>query len=110
MSNNQSRNGSGDIVIRRAGAADAPALLRLAQLEGRELVGRDALVAAVDGVVFAASSLDGKDVLADPFHPTAALVDLLRMRAGQVRSGRVGIARMFRNGRARPRAQARPTT
>jgi hypothetical protein len=42
------------------------------------------LVAEVDGEVRAALSLDTGEAVADPFAPSAALVDLLRTRARQL--------------------------
>jgi hypothetical protein len=58
----------------------------------REIAGRDSsvvpagalLVAEVGGQVRAVLSLDTGDVVADPFAPSAALVDLLRVRARQL--------------------------
>ena len=55
------------------------------------------LVAEVDGELLAAISLDDGAVVADPFEPTAALVELLRARARQLegaRAPRRGAARV----------------
>jgi hypothetical protein len=80
-------------VIRRAGAADAPALERLGSLDGNrragELLGRMArsqgvLVAEVEGTVEAALALDGSVAVADPFEPTAVHAELLALRARQL--------------------------
>jgi hypothetical protein len=38
------------------------------------------LLAIVEGHLWATLSLEGDEALADPFNPTAALVDLLRVR------------------------------
>ena len=45
------------------------------------------LVAEVDGQVRAVLSLDTAEVVADPFAPSATLVELLRVRARQVSDG-----------------------
>jgi hypothetical protein len=80
---NESRT---DIVIRRADASDARALSRLAALDSapRPLAGPDVLIAEVSGQV--AAALTGGRVIADPFRPTAGLVELLHMRARQLSS------------------------
>jgi hypothetical protein len=75
-----------DIVIRRADASDARALSRLAALDTAPapLAGPDVLIAEVSGHVVAAVA-DGQ-AIADPFQPTAGLVELLHMRARQLLS------------------------
>jgi hypothetical protein len=45
------------------------------------------LVAEVGGELVAALPLDGGDAVADPFRPTAALVEMLTLRAQQLRDG-----------------------
>jgi hypothetical protein len=55
--------------------------VRLAALDGRPAPAGEALLAFVDGELRAALSLAGGDAVADPFHRTAELVDLLRYRA-----------------------------
>ena len=72
-----------DISIRPAAADDAPALRRVAERDSRPLPGGRLLVAEVAGEVQAVLSLDTGESVADPFRPTAALVDLLRLRARQ---------------------------
>ena len=74
-----------DIVIRRADASDARALWRLAALDSAPapLPGPGVLLAEVAGRVVAAYDHDRRLAVADPFRPTAGLVDLLRLRAGQ---------------------------
>jgi hypothetical protein len=64
-------------IVRMAGAADSAALERLSQLEGRRLPAGPALVAEHDGEVLAAVGLAGGEPIADPFRPTAELVELL---------------------------------
>jgi hypothetical protein len=71
------------VTIRFANAYDASALATLAQLDSAEQVILPALVAEVDGELRAALSLVDSAVIADPFHPTRELVDLLQIRAQQ---------------------------
>ena len=71
------------IHIGLASPADFPAVLRVAQRDCRLVPPGDLLVAAVGGEVRAVLSLSTGEVVADPFHPTAALVELLRVRARQ---------------------------
>src|SRR4051794_25517968 len=66
-----------DAIVRLAGEADRAALERLSQLEGRRLPAGPALVAERDGEVVAAVAVAGGEPIADPFRPTADLVDLL---------------------------------
>ena len=73
------------IIIRRAGAADAPILARLAALDSAAQPGDDSLIAEIDGRPVAALDLADGRVVADPFARTADLVDLLRLRATRVR-------------------------
>jgi hypothetical protein len=72
------------IIIRRARAADGRVLARLAALDSARLPGADSLVAEADGVPVAALDLTDGHVVADPFAPTADVVELLRMRADRV--------------------------
>ena len=72
------------IVIRPAVAADAGALLRLAALDSARRPAGEMLVAEQAGSLVAALSLSDGDAIADPFRPTADIVGLLRMRAGQL--------------------------
>ena len=74
-----------DIVIRRAHASDARALWRLAALDSTPapLAGPGVLVAEVAGRIVAGFDHGRNRAVADPFLPTAGLVDLLRMRAAQ---------------------------
>ena len=78
------------VVIREAVQADAPALARLADLEGKPALTGRVVVGSVRGAIRAAVGLDGR-TLGDPFAPTAELVALLRLRVGQLcgRSPRV---------------------
>src|SRR6476659_2336210 len=71
------RDADVDAIVRMAAAADGPALERLSQLEGRRLTAGPVLVAEQHGEVLAAVSTAGGAPIADPFHPTAGLVELL---------------------------------
>lgn len=75
-------NVAGDmaVTIRRATADDAAALLRLAALDSGPFP-QAALVAEVDGSIWAARSLSTGAAVADPFRYTAELVELLHERA-----------------------------
>ena len=82
---------------RRGDATESTVTFRLAvAIEDDEMIGRLAalddstvpatsiLVALVDGQALAALSLTDDKAIADPFHRTAYLVDLLRARAHQL--------------------------
>ena len=90
------------VTIRAARPSDAVALARLASLDSATATPPEPLlVAEVAGEVRAAISLYDGRVIANPFAPTAALVELLEARARQLRGGR----RRFRQARARHRAR-----
>lgn len=76
-----------DVTIRRAFPDDAAALARLAALDGVSPVIGDALIAEVAGEAWAVLTVDGEQLAADPFRPTAHVVALLRTRAAQLRAG-----------------------
>jgi len=69
------------IVIRHATDADAVVLGDLASLDSRRPLAGPALIAEVEGTARAAIDLSDGSVAADPFAPTAQLVELLRVRA-----------------------------
>ena len=69
------------IVIRHATDADIRTVAELAILDSREALRGPALIAEVDGVARAALDLSDGSVAADPFVPTAELVELLRVHA-----------------------------
>ena len=71
------------ITIRHSTLEDSFELARLAQLDDRPPIGREALLGFVDGELKAAVALPGGQAIADPFVRTADLVELLRMRATQ---------------------------
>lgn len=65
------------VTVRRSREDDAPGLRDLADLDSARLPAGVMLIAEVDGELRAAVSLDGRSVIADPFHHTRHLVDLL---------------------------------
>ena len=72
------------IVIRHATDADICVLADLAILDSRPRLAGPALIAEVAGVPRAALDLRDASVAADPFFPTADLVELLRVHAKSV--------------------------
>jgi len=72
------------VVIRRARDGDLALLHDLAELDSAQPLVGAALVADVNGRPWAALGLEDQRVVADPFLPTAAAVELLRLRARQL--------------------------
>jgi hypothetical protein len=72
------------ITLRLAARQDAARIAWLAELAGEPVPRGALLVAEVDGQLWAARSLVGERVLADPFRPVAELAPLLAMRADQL--------------------------
>jgi hypothetical protein len=82
------------IVIRQSRAGDEPALERLAALDSRALPEGSFLLAEIDSELVAAAPLDlDTEPLSDPFRPTAALRELLKLQARHIRRSRGGLAR-----------------
>ena len=73
------------LLIRRASTDDEPELARLAALDERELPGGERLIALLAGRPVAAVEVGSGSTVADPFVPTSAIVELLGLRAAQVR-------------------------
>jgi hypothetical protein len=74
------------VLIRRAAPADEPAIARLAALdELPELPRGERLIGELGGRVVAALEVCSGRAVADPFAPTGAIVELLGLRAAQVR-------------------------
>jgi hypothetical protein len=69
------------VVIRAARGSDGVALENLARMDSQRPLNGDVVVAEQDGVVVAA--IAGDRAIADPFRPTADLVELLRVHAGR---------------------------
>jgi hypothetical protein len=68
-----------EITIRQATSADAFALHRLAALDDRRALRGDVLVAEQAGDIRAALSIEDGRSIANPFAPTAGLVEVLRI-------------------------------
>jgi hypothetical protein len=71
------------ITIRRSTQGDRAGIMRLAALDDRAVPAGDALLAFVGDELRAALSLCGGRIVADPFHLTQDIVDLLVLRAAQ---------------------------
>lgn len=72
------------VTLRFSSPADQKSLARLAELDSTTPPAQPVLLAEVDGQLRAALALKDGSVAADPFHPTAHLIDLLRARARQL--------------------------
>jgi hypothetical protein len=66
------------VVLRHSLPQDAAVLDRLAQLDGAPRPVGAVLVAELNGEILAAMPAEGGRAFADPFRPTAELVELLR--------------------------------
>jgi ribosomal protein S18 acetylase RimI-like enzyme len=84
------------VTLRLGSPADADALARLSALDSSTPPARPVLLAEVDGQLLAALAVSDGTAVANPFHRTADLIDLLRARARQLdgnhrtrRSGRL---------------------
>jgi hypothetical protein len=73
-----------DVRIRYARPDDVAELGRLAALDSATIPAPPLLVAELDGELFAALSMESSEVIADPFHVTVPLIELLRVRAVQL--------------------------
>ena len=90
------------ITIRQSVPSDFEAINRVAALDDSPVpIGRT-LVALENGEIRAVLPLDGGRALADPFHPTAELVEMLRVAAEPEKPRRVRIARRLGFGLRRP--------
>ena len=65
------------ITIRQSSVSDASDLRRLAELDSARPLAGPALIAEHGGHAVAAVSLDGRRSIADPFLPTANVVEML---------------------------------
>jgi len=101
---NQSRDGAagGSLVVRRGRPADTAELAALAELDSARALTGSTIVAEVDGRLVAAVSLHDGRVIADPFVPTADVVDVLRLHTAGARSAKAR-PRRARFGRFVPR-------
>jgi hypothetical protein len=72
------------VTLRICRPEDERALRRLAARDSAAPLAGTVLLAEVEGEPRAAIALESRRVIADPFAPTSALVDLLRARAYQL--------------------------
>jgi hypothetical protein len=75
------------VALRTASADDVATVRRLAALDSAPMPAPPLLLGIVDGEAVAALSLSSDAVVADPFTPTVAVVELLRLRAARLRTG-----------------------
>ena len=97
--------GDATVVIRVATPADRDELRRLAALDSARALSGTVLVAESDGEIRAAYSVEERRAVADPFAPTAGLVELVKARAallGVRRPARARARRRLRPAAARP--------
>ena len=73
-----------ELRIRLAGSDDRGVLDGLAALDSQTPLHGDALIAELDGIAVAALSVRDRRLVADPFVPTAAVGDHLRLRAASI--------------------------
>jgi hypothetical protein len=71
------------LVLRPATTADTADLHRLAALDSAEPLEGDVMLAYAGGDVRAALAVESGRSVADPFYPSAELVELLRSAAGE---------------------------
>jgi len=96
------------VAMRAARGSDGAAVARLAALDSKPRPRGEVLVAEVEGRILAALSLESGVIAADPFEPTADLVALLELHAGDRRRRRArrrGLAERL-GLRPAPRARA----
>jgi hypothetical protein len=93
---------SSTIALRTATDRDATILDKLAALDSAPPLHAPAVVALVDGRPVAAASLSDARVVADPFMPTADVVELLQARVAATASAETRSRRI-----RRPRLGAR---
>jgi hypothetical protein len=89
------------VTLRYAFPDDTPALLRLAALDSHAALNGPVLLAEIDGELLAAIAVESGVAIADPFQPTADLVELLRRRVAQLSVEPAPVPRGFARLRAR---------
>ena len=82
-----------NVTVRRSTSGDESALARLAALDSASPPRGPALIAEADTRVLAALPLGAGRPIADPFEPTAELVQLLELRRSQIETAGRGSAR-----------------
>jgi hypothetical protein len=76
------------LTLRLATPDDRAALVRVAQLDSRRLPPGPHLVAEREGRIDAALSLRSRELVSDPFRPTAELGELLQIHADRIEAVR----------------------
>jgi len=76
-----------DVRVRLADCADAAALVRLAALDSASVPASPLAVAEVGGELVAALPVNGGHAIADPFHRTASLIEMLEVWVAPLREG-----------------------
>src|ERR671923_925749 len=79
-----------NVTVRQSRPADESSLARLAALDSARPLHGPALVAEADSRLLAALPLGSGRAIADPFEPTAELVELLELHKEQLAPGRGG--------------------
>ena len=77
---------AGTVIIRPAIGSDGAALNRLAALDSARVPRGQLLVAESDGALVAAHAPRSGATIADPFRPTAEVVELLHLRGTLLRA------------------------
>ena len=75
-----------NITVRYSAASDLSELARLAALDSASPPRGPALIAEADSRMLAALPIGSGRPIADPFEPTAEIVELLRLRAEQLKT------------------------
>jgi hypothetical protein len=78
------RSRPNSIVLRPATPRDHQDLIRVSQRDSKPIPAEPLLVAEVDGEIRAARSLADGETIADPFHPTARLLEMLEAHAAEL--------------------------
>ena len=87
-SSSSSRSGGYDrVAVRLAGPEDEAAMAHVAALDSSALAGGPHLIAEADGDVIAALAIRSGQAVADPFRWTADVIELMKVRAAQLRDG-----------------------
>ena len=91
------------IAVRALSDGDASRILRLAELDSSPAPAGDLLGAESNGALVAVLSLTDGRVISDPFQASAPAVELLRVRANQLKAPRRGLDRLIRRRHTHPR-------
>jgi hypothetical protein len=104
----RSNSHTSEITVRLADHTDSRALLELAALDSAQVPAGALVLAESDGEIVAAVPVDGGRPIADPFRRTAMLVEMLELRARQIRSRSERLERHGIAGRVRSLAGLQP--